>query len=214
MKKLGFFFLFNLFIIFIIISQYKFILSEYAKFFTINDAKPGADAILILSGGRNTRIPHALKLFSEGFGKELVFTEEKKINSFVSDLYPSNENLIEKLMEKLNLSAPFIIIPSKKGGSTSTFDEAYDFKKFVERKNYNRIIIVTDAFHTRRALKAFQNVFNKSKIHFQMSAAQNEIFNENDWWTSDQGISAYILETVKYPIYFFSSKNFNYIRND
>ena len=59
-----------------------------------------------------------------------------------------------------------------------------------------------------------QNVFNKSKIHFQMSAAQNEIFNENDWWTSDQGISAYILESVKYPIYFFSSKNFNYIRND
>ena len=214
LKKWIFFFVFNSLLIFIIISQHKLILSEYAKFFTINDAKPGADAILILSGGKNTRIPHALNLFLEGYGKELIFTEEKKTNSFISNLFPSDENIFEKLIEKLNISVPFIFVPSNKGGATSTFDEAYDFKKLADGKNYNRIILVTDAFHTRRALKAFKKVFKNSKIHFQMSPAQNEIFDENNWWTSDQGISAYILETIKYPIYFFSSSNFNYIRND
>ena len=214
MKKWFFFFAFSLLFIFTIITNRHSILTEYAKFFTINDAKPGADAILVLSGGKYSRIPHALKLFAEGYGKELIFTEEKKTNSLVSDLFPSNESILEKLINRLNINVPFIVIPSYKGGATSTFDEAYDFKIHVEGKSYTRIIIVTDAFHTRRALKAFKKVLKNSKIDFQMSAANNEIFDESNWWNSDQGISAYILETVKYPIYFFSSKNFNYIRND
>jgi hypothetical protein len=47
-----------------------------------------------------------------------------------------------------------------------------------------------------------------------MSAASNEIFNENNWWTSDQGISAYVLESIKYPVYLLSSSNVTFIRND
>ena len=76
------------------------------------------------------------------------------------------------------------------------------------------IILVTDAFHTKRALLAFKKIFDNSKVNFEMSAAQNEIFNEENWWTSDQGISAYVLESIKYPIYLISSNNFDLIRND
>jgi len=47
-----------------------------------------------------------------------------------------------------------------------------------------------------------------------MSAAQNEIFTESNWWTSDQGISAYVLESIKYPVYLLSSRNVTFIRND
>ncbi len=74
--------------------------------------------------------------------------------------------------------------------------------------------MVTDAFHTKRALHAFNKVFENSTIYFEMSAAQNEIFNEENWWISDQGISAYVLESIKYPIYLISSKNIDSIRND
>ncbi len=34
-----------------------------------------------------------------------------------------------------------------------------------------------------------------------MSAAQNDIYDESNWWTSDQGISAYVLESIKYPVW-------------
>ena len=101
-----------------------------------------------------------------------------------------------------------------KGGATSTFDEAYDLLNFCKGKGFYRIILVTDSFHTRRALHAFETVFQDSKIKLEVSAAQNEIFNENNWWYSDQGISAYVLESIKYPIYLISSKNVNFIRND
>ena len=201
-------------IISIFYSQRQFILSEFAKFFTIDNAKPGADAIVVLSGGKNTRIHHALKLFSEGYAPLLIFTEEKKPSSFFSTLFPTNVQIASKISEKLDISVPILTIPSIKGGATSTFDEAYDLLNYIEKNKFRHIILVTDAFHTRRAYYAFKKVFAKTKIHFEMSAAQNEIFNEGNWWISDQGISAYVLESIKYPIYIISSKNIGFIRND
>ena len=214
MKKWILFFSLIILIIWTIFSQHKLILSEYAKFFTIDNAKPGADAIVILSGGKTTRIHHALKLFSEGYAPRLIFTEEKRPNSFLSNLFPTNEQIVDALVEKNNMNVPIITVPSIKGGATSTFDEAYDLRKYIEGKKYLHIILVTDAFHTKRALLAFKKIFDNSKVNFEMSAAQNEIFDEENWWTSDQGISAYFLESIKYPIYLFSSKNLDFIRND
>ena len=200
----------------IAVSFYKHesILTAYAKFFTINNAKPGADALVVLSGGKFTRIPHALKLYEEGYAPEILLTDEKKRNLRFAHLLPNNEMIAQAMIEELGLTAPFSIIQSQKGGATSTFDEAYDLLKLSEKKNYRHLIIVTDAFHSRRAYHAFQTVFEETEINIEMSAASNKIFNENNWWTSDQGISAYVLESIKYPIYLLSSRNATFIRND
>ena len=70
------------------ISQYKSILKSYAEFFTVNNASSGADAIVVLSGGKATRIPHALKLFAQGYAPLLLLTDEKeKKYSFCSSVF-------------------------------------------------------------------------------------------------------------------------------
>ena len=196
------------------ISQYRSILTAYAKFFTVNNATPGADVIVVLSGGKDTRIPHALKLFEEGYAPEILLTDEKKRNIRFSHLFPTNEMIAQVMIEELEMSVPVSTIQSQKGGATSTFDEAYDLLKLSEKKRYRHLILVTDAFHTRRAYHAFQTVFEDTEIKIEMSAASNEIFNVNNWWTSDQGISAYVLESIKYPVYLMSSRNVTFIRND
>ena len=196
------------------ISQYRSILTAYAKFFTVNNATSGADVIVVLSGGKDTRIPHALKLFEEGYAPEILLTDEKKRNIRFVHLFPTNEMIAQAMIEELEMSVPVSTIRSQKGGATSTFDEAYDLLKLSEKKRYRHLILVTDAFHTRRAYHAFQTVFEDTEIKIEMSAASNEIFNVNNWWTSDQGISAYVLESIKYPVYLMSSRNVTFIRND
>ncbi len=196
------------------ISQYRSILTAYAKFFTVNNATPGADVIVVLSGGKDTRITHALKLFEEGYAPEILLTDEKKRNFRFAHLFPTNEMIAQTMIEELEMSVPVSTIRSQKGGATSTFDEAYDLLKLSEKKRYGHLILVTDAFHTRRAYHAFQTVFEDTEIKIEMSAASNEIFNVNNWWTSDQGISAYVLESIKYPVYLLSSRNVTFIRND
>ena len=194
--------------------NHESILTVYAKFFTVSNATPGADAIVVLSGSKMTRIPHALKLFEEGYAPEILLTDEKKKDTRFSHLFPSNEMIAHAMIEELGLSPQVQIIQSQKGGATSTFDEAFDLLKLSEKKRFRHLILVTDAFHSRRAYHAFKTVFEDSEINIEMSAVSNEIFNENNWWTSDQGISAYVLESIKYPVYLLSSRNVTFIRND
>jgi len=196
------------------IFRYQSILTSYAGYFTINNATTGADAIVILSGGKATRIPHALKLFAQGYAPQLLLTDEKKRNLRFAHLFSSNEEIAQAMIEELRMHVKIKTVPSLKNGATSTFDEAYDLLKLSKIEKFDHLILVTDAFHTRRAYHAFQTVFEGSKIRLEMSAAKNEIFNESNWWTSDQGISAYVLESIKYPVYLLSSRNVTFIRND
>ena len=201
-------------IIAVSLSQYRSILTAYAKFFSVNNVTTGADVIVVLSGGKDTRIPHALKLFEEGYAPEILLTHEKKREIRFSHLFPTNEMIAKAMIEELEMNVPVSTIQSQKGGATSTFDEAYDLLKFSENKRYRHLILVTDEFHTRRAYHAFKTVFEDTGIIIEMSAASNKIFNVNNWWTSDQGISAYVLESIKYPVYLLSSRNVTFIRND
>jgi len=104
-------------------------------------------------------------------------------------------------------------VPSLKGGATSTFDEAYDLRIFCEKENLKHLIIVTDSFHSRRALYAFKKVFQGSNIIVEASAASNEVFSEENWWLSDRGIAAYLLEPIKLAVYLLSSKNVSFVKN-
>ena len=197
------------------LSQYKLLLKSYARFFIIDNATSGMEAtIVILSGRRTTRIPRALELYTAGYGTRLLLTTEALYNSKAAQAFPTNEQLANKIAKILDIQAKFESVPSLKGGATSTFDEAYDLLAFCNKENLMHIIVVTDSFHTRRAFLAFKKVFKGSNIKVEVSAAPNEIYNEENWWLSDQGISDYILEPIKLAVYLFTSQNVPFIKND
>jgi uncharacterized SAM-binding protein YcdF (DUF218 family) len=199
----------------VLLSQYKSILTGYARFFTVNNLTPDSNAaILILSGGPFTRIPKALELYKQGYGKRLLLTTEQPLNPKVSHLVLTNEQIAQEISKSLSVPATFESVPSFKGGATSTLDEAHDLLPYCIKNNIKHLIIVTDAFHTRRALYAFKNIFQNNDINIEAAAAHNEIHNEGNWWRSDRGIAAYLLEPIKFAVYFLSDKNVTFIRND
>jgi len=114
----------------------------------------------------------------------------------------------------MNLDAKWQVLPSQSGGATSTFDEAEDALNLAQKEGWQRIIIVTDEFHTRRSLLAFKKVFKASGIAVQVAGAPNEVFAVDDWWQSDRGILAYFGETIKYPIYLLWDHEPKIVKND
>lgn len=195
--------------------QHQAVLTAYAEFFTINNPTKGADAIIVLSGGPATRIPRGLGLYRSGYAPKVFLTDEKRgMNLRFAKFFPTNAQLAEAIIDELGMEVATPVIPSLKGGATSTFDEAYDVRTMAEAQGWRHLILVTDAFHTRRALHAFETVFDGSGIRLEMAAAPNAIFREDNWWASDQGISAYVLESVKYPVYLLTSRNVFFVRND
>ena len=199
----------------LLLSQYEVLLKGYARFFTIDNATSGMEAtIVILSGQPVTRIPKALELYSAGYGTRLLLTNQRTGNSKASQIFLTPEQQGQEIAKIFNVPAKFESVPSLKGGATSTFDEAYDLLAFCNKENLTHIIIVTDSYHTRRAFYAFNKVFEGSNIKVEVSAAPNDIFNEENWWLSDRGISAYILEPIKLAVYLFNSQNVSFIKND
>jgi len=145
-------------ILILLLSQYKLLLTGYARFFIIDNPSYGVNAtIVVLSGGYTTRIPRALELYEKGYGNRLLLTTERSLNSRIAHLFPTNEQAAKKITQALNIQIEFEIVPSLKGGATSTFDEAHDLLAFCIKENLKHLIIVTSSYHTRRALYAFSS---------------------------------------------------------
>ena len=191
------------------------VLRSYAELFRIDNATKGADCILILSGNEKTRPDQAARLIQEGYSDKLYHTDQKQWNSRHQDIFGHPFDKAQEILATYNLSAD--IIPSTKEGATSTFDEAYDFVIFLREHPMKRIILVTDTFHTARAHYAFRKVLDQQghkDLRIEMSAAPNDIFDESNWWKSERGISAYILEPFKYMFYLFNNSNATTIQED
>lgn len=180
--------------------------------FRIDNATKGADCILILSGNAETRPDKAAALIKDGYSQRLYHTDERALNTRHNDIIPQPFELSRKILATYNLKAD--IIPSMKEGATSTFDEAYDLVRFLKANPMKRVILVTDSFHTARAFYAFRKILDLNgfeDVELQMSAAPNNIFNEDNWYTTERGISAYILEPIKYIFYIFHNTNTNLV---
>lgn len=190
------------------------LLERYALLFCIDTAQRGADAILVLGGNKSSRLPHAISLLKEGYAPLLLVTEVKRYSNQTFDgLLRHESDEVVHILSSLHL--PHHLIPSLKGGATSTYDEAYDFFAYAKNSNIRSIIIVTDAFHTRRALGAFLKVqrrLQEEKIQIQISPAPNTHFNEKVWYLTEAGLQAYILEGIKTFLYLITSQNLPLIK--
>ncbi len=190
------------------------LLSRYAKWFHLQNATKGADAIICLSGGKFTRVPESLRLWNQGFAPLLFVTDEKPRNSNLKDLEMSNLKFANEVTKRMKFSAKWELLPSTTGGATSTFDEAQDTLIYAEKKGWEKVILVTDEFHTRRSMLAFTKVFEGSQIEVQIAGAPNETFDAMNWWKSDTGILAYFSESIKYPVYWFWDAEPKFVENN
>lgn len=149
------------------------ILTLYGKWFVVTNAQPGADAIICLSGDRETRTPECLRLWKNKFAPRLFVTQEKPKNKEFNQLELSHLEFARAVTKRMKLDAKWELLPSLSDGATSTFDEAEDALALAKSQGWQRMILVTDEFHTRRSLLAFEKVFDASGVEVQVAGAPN-----------------------------------------
>ena len=183
-------------------------LTPYAELFKKEKLYKNVDAIIILSGNPKTRSKRAIELFNGKVSDKIYMTETP------STAHKEQKKVLNKIFNLEGVK--FDVLPSLNGGATSTFDEARDAVVYAKKMGWNSIIIVTDEFHSARAYYAFSKVFKllKSKTKIGIATAKNDIFNVNNWWKSDTGISAYVLEALKFIVYIFKSSNLEFIEQE
>lgn len=133
---------------------------------TVNNA-PTADVIVILGGMINTLTPHQSRVELLGSADRLtdaiLLYKAGKANYI---LYSGGSGLLfEPETKEAPLAKKFLLsfgIPEDKilleSESRNTFENGFNTKKILEEKKLKRIILITSAFHMKRAYSIFQKL--------------------------------------------------------
>ena len=141
------------------------------------DAPQPSDVILVLAGETDRRPARALELLAQGYGRRVVIDVPA-----VADVFGFTElQLAERYVQQLPQAASVRICPIV---GLSTRDESHDVEKCLAGEASGKILIVTSAFHTRRALSIFRHELRGKS--FSIAAAHDETQFGVGWWTHRQ----------------------------
>ena len=174
------------------------------SFLVVADPLEKADIIEVLGGGDPQRAIVGAKLFKDGWAPRVVTTGE---------LVP---DYIEGLGEKITqaeLTGKFLSlngVPPRHitvlNVATSTFEEAEELRKFMEKNNMKSAIVVTSIFHTRRARMVFRKAFAGSSLKAIVRPAEGGKFTVDHWWTREEDMIFVNNEYVKLVLYLVKGK--------
>ena len=112
-------------------------------------------------------------------------------------LYP-NETLVSiEVMEGLGVPAEDIVLLPTGDGVTSTRDEAVVLRQYVDDHAIGSVVLVTSAFHTRRARWICNKELAGSPATLQVSAAPHWGFDQTNWWQDERGLLGFANEVIK-----------------
>src|SRR5690349_5042397 len=144
-----------------------------ASWLIIESKLPSAGTILILSGSGayQERVQRATELYKEGLAPNIVLTNDGQQGGWsVAD----QRNLFSYEMTSRDLLSQGIpkdaisVIPV---AVSSTHEEAIRFCEYADQNKLKSALIVTSAYHSRRALWTFRHVCAGSKIRFGIETA-------------------------------------------
>jgi len=155
------------------------------------DISPG-DAIIVLSGGDETRMQTALKLYDEDYGKIIILTETGEIVEGYEHLH-SFAMRIQLLAN--GIPSGNILLTDEVVSSTK--DEARAVKNLMLSRQMTSGIIVTDSFHTRRAYKLFIEEFKDTGIRLSIRPTESGWYFARNWYLTVDGWKFTLLEYGK-----------------
>jgi uncharacterized SAM-binding protein YcdF (DUF218 family) len=179
------------------------ILTSIANYLIINDSLQPADAIFLLNSDYDIRPFHAADLYEQGLAPVVVIARAENTRVVDLGLVPNDTDISVGVMERLGVPPEKIIILPFPGGTTSTFDEAAAFKQYVEENQVRRIILVTSAFHTRRARWIFEVTLAGLPVTLEMAAVPYIGFDQTNWWKDETGLITLDNEYIKLVYYLF-----------
>lgn len=151
-----------------------------------------ANAIVILSGGDETRMAEALELYEAGYANIIILTETGRELENMDVLHSFD---IRVQLETNGVPSGNILITDHIVGST--LDEAVAVKNLLSNRQFTSAIIVTDPYHTKRTLIIFRDIFADSQIKLIIRPVTPSWYNSRSWFLSRQGWQFTLQEYLK-----------------
>ena len=155
-----------------------------------------ADAIVVISGGDTpARTNEAISLYKKGWAPIIIFSGAAADKSG-----PSNAVTMQRQAIAAGVAGANTIVEEQ---SNSTDQNAEYAMNIVRSKGYKSIILVTSAYHERRALLQFEH-FETISANEKIAIRPHPVPEDKDWnrfwWLSPWGWNLALNELVKSAI--------------
>jgi uncharacterized SAM-binding protein YcdF (DUF218 family) len=176
-----------------------------AKFLITEAPLDKADAIVVLGGSATykERAHEAARLLFEGRSRLILITNDNMRGPW-SSTEQRNLFFYERSFEELRKAGvPPQNIDLAVKPVTSTYEEAQVVKEYVQQNKMQSILIVTSAYHSRRALWVYSRVFRDTgiRVGLMSSPPGEESPPPATWWLSARGWNFVPTEYVKMVYY-------------
>lgn len=151
---------------------------------SINTDCHKADAIVAISGGdTSARVTEAVTLYKSGWAEQLIFSGAARDKTG-----PSNAEVMKGQAVASGVPADQILIEET---SVNTQENARNTRTLIETHDLHRIILVTSAYHQRRASLEFRNraategkavVIINHPVQYDRQWRENWYFTPSGWW--------------------------------
>jgi uncharacterized SAM-binding protein YcdF (DUF218 family) len=177
-----------------------------AKELIVTSELPEADAMVVLSGSSAyaERTHLAAQLFHEGRAPKIILTNDNQQSGWSNELQ-RNPLFIERAAGELTGigGVPESEIEMLPQAVSSTYDEALLVRRYADAHSLRSILIVTSAYHSRRALWIFRKAFEGSGIAVGLTIVMpgEQMPPPATWWLHLRGWRAVAGEYVKLIYY-------------
>ena len=166
-----------------------------------------ADAIIVLAGAHTyvERTQKAAELFNKGTAPRVFLTDDGERAGW-SAAEKRNPPFVELARSSLiSQGVPAESIEILEPQVTGTIYEARVLAEKAKAENLRSVLLVTSAYHTRRALWTFEKYFAESNIKTELGVAAPPPGNQTPppfvWWLSPRGWVLVAGEYVKFTVY-------------
>jgi uncharacterized SAM-binding protein YcdF (DUF218 family) len=164
-----------------------------------------ADAIVILGGSANykERAHEAARLLLDGHSQRILVTNDNNRGPW-SRAEQRNLFFYERSFEELrNAGVPAERVQLLPQPVSGTHEEAELVRQYANDHGFQSVLVVTSAYHSRRALWTFSRVFRDTGIKIGLAAAPPKVESPRPatWWLTRRGWRLVPTEYVKMIYY-------------
>lgn len=164
-----------------------------------------ADAIVILGGAANyrERAREAARLLLDGHSQRILITNDNTRGPW-SEAEQRNPFFNERALEIIkNAGVPAEKVELLMQPVSSTYEEAELVKRYAGDHGLRSVLVVTSAYHSRRALWTFSRVFRDTGIQVGLIRVDpgDQSPRPATWWFSKRGWKLVPSEYVKMLYY-------------
>lgn len=162
------------------------------KYLVYSDPLEPADVMAVLSGNDVSRIREAAVLYHEGISYNIILSRTDQTFGEYDLPYTM---LQKEMLDDMNIPDGAVYVSEVTAKNTG--QEASGIKKRMYDLGYSSVIVITDAWHSRRAKIIFMDSFRNTGFKVSVHPVPDSGYNKYLWWFTPSGWEHTVSEYIR-----------------